>query len=607
MVKRNMIMQKDTNALLVTAAMNLQQAGEFQRAIDLLQYTIQKKADYVPAYVVLGALYQSAENNEEAEKNFHKAIQIDSDNSEALQGLGLFLVSQKRYSDALPFLQKQFNKTPVDRITLDGLLDAYNHLKRDKDVEAVLRVAWEKSRDPNWGIRYGRYLLFEHNEPKAAQAVFEAVVNISRTARSLSELALTCFISNDCNKSIQLLQEATQIDPQFDRAWRGLSQCYTANEDFEKALEAAERALAIDPAQYRNWQAKADALLGLQQFDKVLTTSQTGIDLILENPEGQAEAEPGLATLFMQRFNAFLAMEKVEDAISEMSIARSVIPTDQRFYRYPVEILSEIGQPEKALEILSSVSDPSIDDKLAPIHYKVLHQLGRADDAWEIIQPHLDKNTEKRLDSLADIGISFYEKGVSEAAIVVYRQLAAFRPDDVRILNNTGYMLLGAGKYEEAEALFHRVIEMDEDGFFGAISQCNLSYLYSMVGKYEKALDYANKLLNSPRVNEGAILRIPFWVNDQMQPDPLSFPGRSLTFGVAARSCGATAAIALGKFQAAKELIEEIPDPIAEMLSGCLELAEKKSSKAVQHWKKALKISKAQSEQTSIESWIQSL
>ncbi|MCD4673113.1 MAG: tetratricopeptide repeat protein [Anaerolineaceae bacterium] len=606
-----MTLSNENTALIVSAALLLRQAGKEQQAIGILQDAIHENPDYAPAFVMLGALHQAKGNPADAEIAFRTAIQLDPDNSEALQGLGLFLISQEEYSEALKFLEKQFRQNPVDRITLDGLLNVYKHLESEKDMEAILQTAWEKSQNPDFGIRYGRHLLLKHDKPEAAQEVFEAVVKVARTARSLSELALTRYITNDCEASINLLQEATQIDPQFDRAWRGLAQCYTAKGDFDKALEAAEHAIAIDPRHYRNWQAKADALLGVEQFDKVINTSQIGIDLILENPEGRAEAEPVLAALFLQRSNALLAMGKIEDAILEISIAREEIPTDQRFYSYPVEILSEVGQPEKALEILSSVSDTSISDKLAPIHYKVLHQLGRADDAWEIIRPHLEKNTEKRLDFLANIGVSFYEKGENAAAISVYYQLAAFKPDDVRCSTNLGYMLAGKAKYEEAEALFHSVIAMDEDGFFGVISQCNLSYLYCMLGKYEKALEFANAVLKSSHIDEEAILRIPFWVTGDMQPDPLSFPGRSLTFCAAAKACGATAAIALGEYQAAKDLIKAIPAdieyPLIEMLSGCLELAEKNSSEAAQHWENASKQSKYSLEEDAIKNWLKDL
>jgi len=598
----------EKHVLLVSAAIILHQAGEDERAIEILQEAIRQKADYTPAYVMLGASYQASGQMRLAEEAFRKATEIDPNNTEALQGLGLFLVSQERYPEALPYLEKQFKKNPSDMISLDGLIDALNHLPgREKEVEAALRNAWEKSKNADLGIRYGRYLLDHENNPLAARTVFAAVVEVSKTARTLSELAFTCYITDDCNCAIELLHEAVQIDPQFDRAWRGLSQCYNAAKDYAHALETAERAIAINPNHYRNWQAKSDVLLSLHKFDQVLETSQRGIDVI-QSLEEKEEAKPVWAVLRLQRIYAFLELNRLVDALQEIAFAQREISDDIRFYVRPAQVLLSRNQPEQALEILDSASDPIVKEELAPLRYKVLHQLGRGDEAWDYIRSYLENNTEKRLNVLTNIGIEFYQRGFVEPAVAVYRQLLGFKPADARIATNLGYFLIGQGQFAEAETILTTVTSDAQTGEFIEIARCNLAYIYSLTGKNTKAVQMADDVLKSAFASEEVILRIPFWVNGKMLPDPAPIPGREISLANAARACKASAFMALKKLDKSEQVIREMDEGemlLRNIISGCLERARNNSLQAAQYWKSALELSDSDEERAVIENWLQ--
>lgn len=599
----------EKHVLLVSAAIILHQANEDQRAIEVLQEAIRQKANYTPAYVMLGASYQSSGQMQLAEEAFRKATEIDPNNTEALQGLGLFLISQERYPEALPYLEKQFKKNPSDLISLDGLIDALNHLPgREKEVEAALKNAWEKSRNADLGIRYGRYLL-DHGDPTAARTVFAAVVEVSKTARTLSELALTCFITDDCGCAIQLLQEAVAIDPQFDRAWRGLSQCYNTAEDYDHALETAERAIAINPNHYRNWQAKADVLLSLRKFGQVIETSQRGIEII-QSLEEKEEAKPVWAVLHLQRFQAFLGLRRLKDALKEMAHARTEISDDLRFYAHPAQICLSIDQAEQALEILDSALDPIVKEELAPLRYKVLHQLGRGDEAWDYVSSYLEKNTEKRLNALANIGVEFYQRGLVEPAVAVYRQLLGVKPADARIATNLGYFLIGEGQFAEAETILTAVTADAQTGEFPEIARCNLAYIYNLTGKTTKAVKMAEDVLKSEFVSDEVILRIPFWVNGKMLPDPAPIPGRDISLANAARACRATAFMALNKLNQSEQEISALDEGellLRKMMSGCLERARNNSLQAAQYWKAALELSDNEEERAVIENWLHAI
>lgn len=607
----HMTLPKSKSALLVSSAILLRQAGYDQKAIDILQEAIQEDPQFAPAYVLLGAFSQAVEQNDQAEAYFRKALTLEPENSEALQGFGLFLVSQERYAEALPYLEKHLKGNPDNSLSLDGLIESLHHLPgKEKQIRAALQKAWEVSKNPDLGIRYGRYLL-DNGEPQNARNVLSAVVEVSKTPVSLAELALTCDLTHDCNCAIQLLQEAVEMDPYFDRGWRGLAQCYNEVKDFEKALEAAERAISINPKHYRNWQAKADVLLSLHKFENVLDASQTGIEII-RSLEEKEEAKPVWAVLNLQRFYAFLGLNRMDDALAEMARAREEMPDDPRFYDLSVQVLLLQNQPERALQLLDSVSFENIKNELAPLRYKTLHQLNHGVEAWNYILPYLEKNTEKRLNILADIGVQFYKRGLVEPAVAVYYQLNDFKPTDVRFATNLGYFLIGNGQLADAEKLLIQIIDCQDAGVYAEIARCNLAYIFNLTKKYKFAEDAFKSVLNSEFTKNDAFLRISFWVNGVMQPDPSPIPGRHLSLAECAYACAVSSALADGQIGFAESYAAKLQEsssnkPLTEMVFGCVEAAKGNKSKAAEFWNSAMSTFEIDSDRTALEEWLAQL
>lgn len=607
----HMTLPQSKSALLVSSAILLRQAGYDQKAIEILQEAIQADSQFAPAFVLLGALSQAIEKNDQAEAYFRKALTLEPENSEALQGLGLFLVSQQRYAEALPYLEKQLNANPSNSLSLDGFINSLHHLPgKEKQIRAALQKAWDVSKDPDLGIRYGRHLL-DNGELQNARNVFSAVVEVSRTPLSLAELALTCDLAHDCECAIQLLQEAVEMDPQFDRGWRGLAQCYNEKKDFEKALETAERAISINPKHYRNWQAKADVLLSLKKFDNVLETSQNGIEII-HSLQDREEAKPGWAVLHLQRFYAFLGLNRMDNALAEIALAREEMPDDPRFYDLPIQVLLLQGQPEKALQLIDSVPNVNIKNELAPLRFKTLHQLNRGEEAWNYIRPSLERNTEKRLNILADIGAQFYQRGLIEPAFAVYHQLNDFKPADVRFTTNLSYFMIGNGQLADAEKLLKSVLDHPEAGVYAEIARCNLAYIYNLSRKYNLAEDAIKTVLNSELMKNHAIFRVSFWVNGKMQHDPSPIPGRPLSLAECASACAVSSALANGQIDLAESYAAKLQESSTDktlvgMVFGCVEAAKGNKEKATRFWRDAVSTAEIDSDRLAIEAWLAKL
>ncbi|MGO9446752.1 MAG: type IV pilus biogenesis/stability protein PilW [Thiobacillaceae bacterium] len=77
------------------------QRGQFKVALDEVRKAIASDSDYGPAYDILGLIYMDLTEDELAEENFHKAVELDHSDSAAHNNYGWFLCSRGRYDEGL--------------------------------------------------------------------------------------------------------------------------------------------------------------------------------------------------------------------------------------------------------------------------------------------------------------------------------------------------------------------------------------------------------------------------------------------------------------------------------------------------------------------------
>lgn len=85
----------------VDLAIEYQQRGAPQVALDRINLAIQANPDSPKAYMIRAMIYQNLNQIKDAEKDFKKAIRLDNSYSEAYVNYAVFLCDQKRFDEAI--------------------------------------------------------------------------------------------------------------------------------------------------------------------------------------------------------------------------------------------------------------------------------------------------------------------------------------------------------------------------------------------------------------------------------------------------------------------------------------------------------------------------
>jgi tetratricopeptide (TPR) repeat protein len=509
---------------LIDAALSLQQAGEWAQSNTILHKAGDFDPGYAPTQLLLGINHQALGNVEAAERCLRQALRLDPDYGEAHQTLGLLLADQGRLEEAIPLLRTRWAQDPGNPHVLEALSSALLQVGEEVDAIRVLRKAWEQTQAEEPGVLYGRFLI-QLGRLEEAETVLREVEATCPCPRTMAELSLVLLLQNRDEEAADVLEQAIELDPTFDRAWRGLAGCYDRLGKHQRALEAAEQALRLDAEHCRNWLVKAGALLSLEQYEEALDAARHGMTFV--DPEDE-ETRAVLFQLYEQEMIALVHLERFDEALHRLAENQQRFPARQRFAEVRARLLLFNERYGDALAVVETAEAHGV--IMLPMKYYLLHLLGRVDEAWACIQPDLEGAApdvlDRRLDVLSKMAFEAYGRGEFDAAYTILAQLQSFAPDDPRLLNNLGFMLIGRGDLALAERYLTRVVQLTGSEDWTIIAALNLAYLYLIQRcdpEAEQALDTAKASL-AHHPDTDSIARIAYWHNGEVIPEYTAYP-----------------------------------------------------------------------------------
>jgi tetratricopeptide (TPR) repeat protein len=509
---------------LMNAALSLQRAEEWEQSNTALRKAEVLDPEDPSIQLLLGINYRALEDIEAAEGSLRQALSLDPDYGEALQTLGLLLAEQGRLEESIPLLRACWAQDPGNTQVLEALSSALLQVGEEEDAVRILQRAWNQTREEEPGVLYGRFLI-QLGRLEEAEAVLQAVEETYPCPRTLAELALVLLLQDRDAEAADVLEQAIELDPNFDRAWRGLAGCYDRLGKHQRALEVAKQALRLDDEHCRNWLVKTGALLSLERYEDALDAARQGITFVDLEDE---ETLPVLFQLYEQEMSALLHLGQFDEALERLAENQQQFPDVGRFARMRADLLIMMERYPEALATVEKALEHGVN--LLPVKYLLLHVLGRADEAWACLQPELERVAPdvqaRRLDALGDTAIKAYMQGEFDAAYTILKQLHEFAPDDPRLLNNLGFMLTGRGELALAKQHLKQITQSSNDEEWQALAALNLAYIYLIQARYaeaEAALDRAQaELAEQPEVR--SVARVAYWHAGEIIPEYTPYP-----------------------------------------------------------------------------------
>ena len=276
---------------LINAALSLNDAEEYEKAKEIGLLALELDPEFSTIHVLLGLSHQGLGQNSEAESYFRKAIELDEYNENALQSLGLLLLSRDKKEEGVDYLLKYLklnNWEDTDNVRI--VVDTLDKLNRQVEAMELLKDCWENKKQPEISEDlFLRLLVFGTKDD--AFIVLKEAAEISGESGEYFNLATHEMLFNRYHDAINSLEMAFSLEAELGLAEPGFSyeeyldagetwpeywpdeeklstyeyfiaKCYLHLNEGEKALAAINRSIEIIPYKFSgDYSVKAEALI----------------------------------------------------------------------------------------------------------------------------------------------------------------------------------------------------------------------------------------------------------------------------------------------------------------------------------------------------------
>ena len=456
--------------------------GMVKKAIEQFEKITAKNPQDLDSWLMLGRLYKVSQSSNDAMAAYKKALGIDPENQDALTGLALVYSDLGDNKSAADLLGKVAAKDPSPR-TLAALASAYEQMKDYQLAATTLRRIVDQNPDAN---------------PELLRA-----------------LAQDLMLSQQYDDALKIYKKLTDDDARDAQSWLSMSRIYRQQRNFPKAHEAADKAREIDPTNLDIRYNEANLLEAEGKLPEAITTLRE----ILENTAKKEYSAQDRANrgILLDRLGFLYRSNEQYDKAVETFREFAAMDTDSaaRAEAQIIDTYRVSRSFDKALEESESAVKKFPDDRfITDARAMALADAGRMDEAIAMTRKLLNgKNDVEVYISLAQLNEKGKHYAEATNALDSASKLAISKEDKVNILFLRGDLLEKEKKYDDAEAAFKKVLELDPD------NTSAMNYIGYMLAERNTRLDEAEQFIQKALQrdpNNGAFLDSLGWVYFRM-------------------------------------------------------------------------------------------
>jgi tetratricopeptide (TPR) repeat protein len=495
--------------------MELQRAGQYQKAVEVYRQALALDNKLLGAQVNLGIVLMALEKFEEAITAFRAAATLLPNDAHPLVLLGGAYAGARRDFDAIDTFKEALRLDP-NMVEADlGLAAIYTKLGRQDDAEAaMLRAVQLRANDPELQFQLGTlYITREAWDP--ALTALNRVRDLKPDFPGLhSMLALVYGKTDRLPESVVELREAVRIDPQDWVAWYTLGAVLHRQSSNEEALLALQRSVAIKPSPeaylelgqlYQLRGALDLAIAALKEADRLRPNNRTILGSLASvyikaarhleaiTPLSQLVAlQPNDPDVRFNLANTYLMVGKYDEAIAGMNQALRLRPESEIFQQ---GLAVATAGKHLAPQLENFRQEVAREPKSAEAHANLanalhdMRQYAEADaeygTALELSPNDWSVDNER--------AINYSEWGKKEQALEYYRKAVALNPNHV-LYFVIGSTLRDLGRIDDAIAAYQKSLEIKPTFSYALYG---LGEIYFKQGNYPMAIATLSRLLQT--------------------------------------------------------------------------------------------------------------
>jgi len=373
-------LEPSNEEIYIQKASILSKQDAHQKAIDILEKSLEYAEDPADIFALLGMEYLFLDNYEAAKNYFMKCLELDQDDYSSLFNIVFCFDSLESHTEAIEFLNIYLNSNPYSQVAWHQLGKQYFTLK--DYAKALTAFDFAIISDD---VFIGAYLE-KGKVLEKLKRFDEAIENYKITLALDDPTSFALLRIGHCYEklgqqdlAVQHYYKTVEEDPLLDKGWIAITNFYNKNKNYSKALYYINKAINIDTDNARYWKiyaqinrrlnfleeaergykrclelgnfeldtwlARGDILTGLGEYEAAIFNLDQTLEFYPDNEEIQF------------RLSGLYYMMHKED--QGAFYLKSALGLNSEYYFILEELFPVIYQQESVLEIIAKYKNAS--------------------------------------------------------------------------------------------------------------------------------------------------------------------------------------------------------------------------------------------------------
>jgi len=412
--------------------------GQYDEGMAELEKATEIDPNLADAHMKIGLFHMATGEEAEGEADLLKAVEVAPEVLNSRLMLVTHYLKQRNYSAAIEALQAGMDGSKKDALLNNYLAAAYfSQQKPEKALEALQKA---KSINPDYLTPYFNVASYYASKSEYQRAIDEYQSILSHDSKNLKALFSMAAVYSLQGKTDQMLDVYKQIEATDTEKGFFASGAYWAKQkDYSRALSIANRGLEVYKESTPLLEMKGGLQESLKQFDDAEST-YTRLSGIAPEKGNQL-----LVRLYIQNGKTDKAKQFVEHLLKS--------DADKDFpYLLASKLDLNLKQPQEAVQILLKGIN-HVQNKLR-LQMQLANVYGASGNSLQAEQTYqkIVEETPRFSPAYTSLGIINEQRGDKGKALDLYRTALKYDNNNVAALNNLAF-LLADNFGQESEAL----------------------------------------------------------------------------------------------------------------------------------------------------------